>query len=189
MTAGDANAKLEGAFLKLIEEKPFSKITVNDIVQEAGVHRNTFYYHYQSIPAMLGEICRKMTDQMFAVYKDVQSPADCILPLVRISSEHKTAMLHVYDSDARPTLMEYVNRIGRFSIETYIDSVTEKIGINRHDKEIMIRFYTAGMVGLWTEWVESGMETDSSEEFIRISNILERTTLMDINYANSIKDP
>ena len=33
MTAGDANARLESAFFKLIEEKPFSKITVNVIVR------------------------------------------------------------------------------------------------------------------------------------------------------------
>ena len=177
MTVGDANTKLENAFLKLIMEKPFAKITVNDIVEEAGVHRNTFYYHYQSIPAMLGEICKRMVAKMFIVYKDVQSPADCILPLVHYSKENRVAVLHVYDSEARPILMDYVRQIGRFSIERYIDNVTEQTGISRHDKEIMTRFYTAGLVGVWTDWVEDGMETDSSEEFIRIGNILERTTL------------
>lgn len=186
MTAGDANTKLEGAFLKLIAEKPFAKITVNDIVEEAGVHRNTFYYHYQSIPAMLSEICRKMTDKMFEIYKNVQSPSDCILPLVEYSKNHKTALLHVYKSEARPILMDYVHRIGRFSIERYIDTVTEKIGINRYDRQLMIRFYTAGMVGVWTEWVEEGMETDSSEEFVRIGDILERTTLEEIAVTSRI---
>ena len=117
MTAGDANTRLENAFLKLIEEKPFSKITVNDIVKEAGVHRNTFYYHYQSIPAMLSEICRRMTDRMFEIYQNVQSPADCILPLVKYSLSHRVAILHVFESDAKPILMDYVRRIGRFSIE------------------------------------------------------------------------
>jgi hypothetical protein len=76
--------------------------------------------------------------------------------------------------------MDYVRRIGRFSIEQYIDQVTEKIGISRIDKQIMIRFYTAGVVGVWTEWVEEGIETDSSEDFVRIGNILERTTLQDL---------
>lgn len=177
MTAGDANARLEGAFLQLIEEKPFSKITVNDIVERAGVHRNTFYYHYQSIPAMLGEICRKMVTQMFVVYKDVNSPADCILPLVRYTKEHRTAILHIYDSEVRSVLMEYVRQIGRFAIERYIDNITDRTGISRHDKELMVRFYTAGVVGVWTDWVEDGMETDSSEDFIRIGNILEKTTM------------
>ena len=74
-------------------------------------------------------------------------------------------------------LMDYIRQIGKFSIERYIDNVTEKTGISRHDKDIMTRFYTAGLVGVWTDWVEDGMETDSSESFIRIGNILERTTL------------
>lgn len=186
MTAGDANTKLEAAFLKLIEERPFSKITVNDIVREAGVHRNTFYYHYQSIPAMLGEICRKMTAQMFDIYEKVQSPSDCILPLVKYSKEHRAALLHVYESEARSILMDYVRKIGRFSIEQYIDTVTEKIGVNRKDKQIMIRFYTAGMVGVWTEWIEGGMESDSTEDFVRIGNILERTSLLDIKATETL---
>ena len=130
MTVGDANTKLESAFLKLIMEKPFAKITVNDIVEEAGVHRNTFYYHYQSIPAMLGEICRKMVAKMFVLYKDVQSTADCILPLVRYSKANRTAILHVYNSEARPILMDYIRQICKFSIERYIDNVTEKIKIS-----------------------------------------------------------
>ena len=177
MTVGDANARLESAFFKLIEEKPFSKITVNDIVREAGVHRNTFYYHYQSIPALLNEICRKMVMQMMIVYKDVQSPSDCILPLIRYSSEHKTAVLHIYNSDAKQILMDYIRQIGRFSIERYIDNVTEKTGISRHDKEILTRFITAGIVGFWTDWVEDNMETDSTEDFLRIGKILEKTTI------------
>ena len=39
------------------------------------------------------------------------------------------------------------------------------------------RFYTAGFVGVWTEWVEAGMETDSSDDFIRIGNVLTKMTL------------
>lgn len=177
MAAGDAIMRMEGAFLRLIEEKPFSKITVNDIVERAGVHRNTFYYHYQSIPGMLSEICRKMTSRMFEIYKDADSPADCILPLVRYSGEHRSAILHVYNSEARQILMDYVRQIGRFSIDHYIENVTEKTGISRQNKTLMARFYTAGLVGVWTEWVEAGMEADSSDDFIRIGNILEKMTL------------
>jgi AcrR family transcriptional regulator len=48
MTAGDANARLEGAFLKLVEEKPFAKITVNDIVKEAGVSKGLLFHYFES---------------------------------------------------------------------------------------------------------------------------------------------
>ena len=177
MTSGDANDRLENAFMELINEKPFAKITVNDIVERAGVHRNTFYYHYQSIPGMLGEICRKDVAKIFLLYKDVSSPNDCILHFVKYCLEHKEALLNVYNSEAKPIMMTYVKQIGRFSIDQYIDNVTERTGISRADREIMAHFFTAGIVGIWTDWVEDGITKDSSDDFIRIGNMLEKLTL------------
>ena len=33
---------------KLIKNRPFAKITVQDIVNECNINRNTFYYHFES---------------------------------------------------------------------------------------------------------------------------------------------
>ena len=35
------------AFWQLLEEKPFNKITVQNIVERCALNRNTFYYHGQ----------------------------------------------------------------------------------------------------------------------------------------------
>lgn len=47
-----AMPRIEKAFWKLLEEKPYSKMTVTDIIQEAGIHRNAFYYHFTSLEDM-----------------------------------------------------------------------------------------------------------------------------------------
>lgn len=44
------------SFIKLLNERPLNKITVKDIVEDCGVNRNSFYYHYQDLPALLEEI-------------------------------------------------------------------------------------------------------------------------------------
>ena len=36
------------ALKKLIKDRPFTKITVQDIVNECNINRNTFYYHFES---------------------------------------------------------------------------------------------------------------------------------------------
>ena len=36
------------ALKKMIKERPFSKITVQDIVSECNINRNTFYYHFEN---------------------------------------------------------------------------------------------------------------------------------------------
>ena len=36
------------ALKKLIQNRPFTKITVQDIVSECNINRNTFYYHFEN---------------------------------------------------------------------------------------------------------------------------------------------
>ena len=47
---------IKSSFLKLLEEKPLSQITVKMIVEDCGINRNSFYYHYADIPALMEEI-------------------------------------------------------------------------------------------------------------------------------------
>lgn len=47
------------SFLHVAAKKPLDKITVRDIVDDCGVNRNTFYYYFQDIYAVLEEICRE----------------------------------------------------------------------------------------------------------------------------------
>ena len=46
---------IKEAFASLICEKPYSKITINEITNRALVNRNTFYLHYPDILALLND--------------------------------------------------------------------------------------------------------------------------------------
>ena len=46
------------SFLRIIGKKPLDKITVRDLVDDCGINRNTFYYYFQDIYAVLEEISR-----------------------------------------------------------------------------------------------------------------------------------
>ena len=54
------------ALKRLIKDRPFSKITVQDIVNECNINRNTFYYHFESNIDLL----------YFAYAQEVQKVAD-----------------------------------------------------------------------------------------------------------------
>ena len=42
-------ARMDEAFLELIEKKDFAYITVKEICEKAGVNRSTFYLHYETV--------------------------------------------------------------------------------------------------------------------------------------------
>ena len=52
------------SFLRLVGKKPIEKITVRDVVDECGINRNTFYYYFQDIYAVLERLCGALTDSL-----------------------------------------------------------------------------------------------------------------------------
>ena len=67
------------SFMKLINQVPFDKITVKDIVEDCGVNRNTFYYHYSDIYALLDEILENETKRVLTENLEESSWRDAIL--------------------------------------------------------------------------------------------------------------
>ena len=43
------------SFLKLVDQRPINKVTIKDIVEDCGINRNTFYYHFSDIPALIAQ--------------------------------------------------------------------------------------------------------------------------------------
>ena len=56
-------AKMDEAFLQLLEKKDFAYITVKEICASAGVNRSTFYLHYETTSDLLAESVRYMNQQ------------------------------------------------------------------------------------------------------------------------------
>lgn len=60
--------KLKTAFFTLLEEKPYSKITVTEIIEEAGVSRTSFYRHYKDVFDMYDKICEEIIDSLVSEF-------------------------------------------------------------------------------------------------------------------------
>ena len=55
---------IRDSFVKLLNEKPISQITVKDIVEDCGVNRNTFYYYYQDLPQLMENIVNEDAERI-----------------------------------------------------------------------------------------------------------------------------
>ena len=62
--AVDTKELIEEAVKRLLMQKKVKKLTVKDIVEECGITRQTFYYHFRDIPDLLKWVLERNTDQL-----------------------------------------------------------------------------------------------------------------------------
>ncbi|MBQ8519537.1 MAG: TetR/AcrR family transcriptional regulator [Agathobacter sp.] len=80
------------ALISLLKEKPFEKITVQDILDETPVTRSTFYKHYHD----KYEIVEKMQEEFFSTQMEIRKAAHenpSMFSQTLIKSSHQTREL------------------------------------------------------------------------------------------------
>lgn len=142
------------AFLKLSKEKNIDKITVKDIVDECGISRQSFYYHFQDIL----EVIEWSLDQAFSHLLEQSLAADDSEAVLRgfleISEESAELLQKLLHSQKREQIEHLLVR----SVRTYLKEVIEckdpVPGLSYEDMDTALSFCTYGVVGLLLESCE-----------------------------------
>ena len=66
---------IRDSFVKLLNEKPLSQITIRDIVDDCGVNRNTFYYYYQDLPQLVESVVDEDAERIIRGHPTIDSLA------------------------------------------------------------------------------------------------------------------
>lgn len=151
---------LTDTFWELLEEKPYSKITVNDIVRRCDVNRNTFYYHFQDIPSLMMDSIEKWMSQVIKEYGTSGKSVNCLTYIAQECTKRKKAVLHLFHSVEKEQLLSNMNEIAYRIICTYADEIEEKRNIPEKDKETLIQCYKCFFVGSLLEWLERDASFD-----------------------------
>ena len=161
------------AFLNLLEQRPFEKITVRDIVVECGITRNTFYYHFEDVYAVLKALLAADAKRAAAQIGDSDKLADCFMEAMSFVLEHKKAAYHICRSSRKDELLRCLEAEASAVLIRYIDRLSEGTGAKEEDKTRLVSFYRCALIGMLAEWVESGMKTELVQEICTLGVLME----------------
>ncbi len=109
------------ALKKLMEQKPMGKITIQALADECGVNRKTFYYHFESIEALLRWMMERDATEAFRDIESSSDPVQLLRFIIEYSDKNRKMLRGVFrDTDIglkRLQLYGGFHRVVRLSTE------------------------------------------------------------------------
>ena len=167
--------KIQTAFIELAEKKAFDKITVQEIVNECGMNRNSFYYHFENIPDLVESVFEDWLGEPI-LHIQPSSMEECMQEVIHRMLKHKNAAIHIYNSKNRL----YMDRYIFDACEKLIHSLFQSLNyygysISDEDKKTMNWFYKSTVYGLLMEWISNGMKEDIIPKYQRMFQLYDGT--------------
>ena len=159
---------IKDTFITMLEERPLSEITVKDIVEKCGINRNSFYYHYQDIPALIEEIVKEEAEQILEKYPSVSTIVECFDALIEFASHRKRAIMHIYRSVNREVFERNLMAVTEFFVSNYVNTALTNEDIGETDKKTVVDYYKCVCFGLVLNWLNTGMTDEYAHEIRRI---------------------
>ena len=86
---------LEASLKNLLLKKPLSKITINDITEDCGISRMTFYYHFKDIYDLVEWSCLEDAKRALEGKKTYETWQQGILQIFEAVLDNKPFILNV----------------------------------------------------------------------------------------------
>ena len=145
----DTRRRIMDIFFGLLEKRSLDKITVRQICQEAGVNRQTFYYHFGSMDDFLTEC---MNTAFTGVLGESNVPLrweDGLYKLLTALRGSKNIIHNIFFSSYRGNLENFMNDYARAILMKAVSECAKRnqIQVSEADQIIVARFYRYVFVG------------------------------------------
>ena len=163
---------LEASLKKLLLEKPLNKITINDITEDCGVNRMTFYYHFKDIYDLIEWCCVEDAKKALEGKKTYDTWQQGFLQIFEAVLDNKPFILNVYHSVSREQVELYLYKLTYDLLIGVVEEKSAGMNVRDEDKKFIADFYKYAFVGLMLDWVKHDMKGDPHEIIEELSIVM-----------------
>lgn len=143
---------------KKMAQKPLNKITIREIVEDCGLNRQTFYYHFHDI--------YDLVEWMFS-----EEAVDILKQTVTYHTWQEACLnLLYYIEDNKAVCLCALNSMGRSPLETFfyknlrglfcklVDEASAELPIAPEYRDFLVHYYTTLFAGMLISWLRGEMK-------------------------------
>ena len=154
---------LEASLKNLLLKKPLDKITINDITEDCGINRMTFYYHFKDIYDLIEWCCVEDAKKALEGKKTYDTWQQGFLQIFEAVLDNKPFILNVYHSVSREQVELYLYKLTYDLLIGVVEEKSAGMNVRDEDKKFIADFYKYAFVGLMLDWVKHDMKGDPHE--------------------------
>lgn len=151
---------LEASLKNLLLKKPLDKITINDITEDCGINRMTFYYHFKDIYDLIEWCCVEDAKKALEGKKTYDTWQQGFLQIFEAVLDNKPFILNVYHSISREQVEIYLYKLTYDLLIGVVEEKAAGMNVREEDKKFLADFYKYAFVGLMLDWVKHDMKGD-----------------------------
>lgn len=162
------------ALKEAMKSKPFSKVTVSEIISICGVNRKTFYYHFEDIYALLKWMFQQEAIEVmkhFDLFSDYESAIRFVLDYVE-QNEH--LIYCAYDSIGRDELKKFFYDDFMDVIVSVISTAEEEssVQLDAEFKVFLAKFYAEALAGMLIDCIKTKDRIDKEKVVKYLTTII-----------------
>ena len=151
---------LENSLKKLLLQKPLNKITINDITEDCGINRMTFYYHFKDIYDLVEWVCMEDAKKALADNKTYETWQQGFVRIFDAVRENKPFIMNVYRCVSREQVEKYLVPLTDQLIMGVIAERSAGMTVREEDKQFIAQVHSYSFVGLMLDWIKDDMRAE-----------------------------
>lgn len=178
---------LEASLKNLMLQKPLDKITINDIAEDCGISRMTFYYHFKDIYDLVEWSCVEDASKALEGKKTYDTWQQGFLQILEAVIANKPFILNVYHSVSREQVEIYLYKLTYDLLIGVVEEKSVGMSVREEDKRFIADFYKFAFVGLILDWVRNGMKDDPQLLTDRLASLVRGNITSALNHYRTDK--
>ncbi len=148
---------ISASLKRLMEKVPLARITVRDIVEDCGLNRQTFYYHFRDKYELVNWIYRTEAIESIADLRDYGHWTVGIERVFAYLLENRGFYVNALNTPGQNSFDGFLFEATRLLIRGVADAVASGLDVPDEDRVIISDYCAFPFVGIAVRWVKSGM--------------------------------
>jgi len=162
---------------KLMETIPLAKLSIHEIVDNCGINRQTFYYHFKDKFDLVNWIYYTEAIENIDNCKNYAHWSDGMYKTLVYFMDNKSFYINALNTPGQNAFNGYLFEKTYDLIMGVINDISVGLKVSDSDKNFIADFYTYAFVGITVQWIKNNMKESPKTVVGKLNDMVEGSML------------